>query len=244
MNLRRAPLSQRGGAFYCLTLLLGILCIPLFLAIDGCGSGGTQPGQTLHLSDACSDNQFRPNYCGDLSAMYFWQRSSVTYRILDGTQQATAIDLTNIGSVTPSETQRGDIRGAFTKWQEETPGVEFLEVAATDTSARIDVVVQSAEQFAPVQSFFFEGFGDTRLYPPGGGPVLDRAVIRLRDLRGSNERTFRYFALHEVGHALGMIGHSRDVGDVMYERRTLILRAIELTERDRNTVRANYKRPQ
>jgi len=48
--------------------------------------------------------------------------------------------------------------------------------------------------------------------------------------------------LHEVGHALGLGGHSPEPGDVMYRRGNADRRP-ELTERDRATLRALYEKP-
>lgn len=45
--------------------------------------------------------------------------------------------------------------------------------------------------------------------------------------------------LHEMGHALGLGGHSPDSGDIMHPR----VLAEELSERDRATLRALYARP-
>jgi predicted Zn-dependent protease len=47
--------------------------------------------------------------------------------------------------------------------------------------------------------------------------------------------------LHEVGHALGLGGHSPDPADVMYRHGTSL--QSELTERDRETLRLLYERP-
>jgi predicted Zn-dependent protease len=47
--------------------------------------------------------------------------------------------------------------------------------------------------------------------------------------------------LHEMGHALGIWGHSPDPGDTMYARVTH--ETPQLSDRDRNTLRKLYARP-
>jgi hypothetical protein len=48
--------------------------------------------------------------------------------------------------------------------------------------------------------------------------------------------------LHEIGHALGLGGHSADPGDIMY-RRSRERQTSELSHRDRNTLKELYARP-
>lgn len=48
--------------------------------------------------------------------------------------------------------------------------------------------------------------------------------------------------LHEMGHALGLIGHSPEPGDIMYASAT-ITSSTALSERDRATLRALYAKP-
>ena len=48
-------------------------------------------------------------------------------------------------------------------------------------------------------------------------------------------------ALHEVGHALGILGHSRNSGDIMYCISNIDYDSAALSQRDKNTVTALYK---
>lgn len=49
--------------------------------------------------------------------------------------------------------------------------------------------------------------------------------------------------LHEMGHALGIFGHSPDPNDVMYRAAGASESRPQLSERDRNTLRALYAKP-
>lgn len=72
---------------------------------------------------------------------------------------------------------------------------------------------------------------------------VDRILVTAR-WRGSEPSldTLYTTMLHEVGHALGLGGHSPEPGDVMYARRNPERRP-ELSERDRATLRALYAKP-
>ncbi len=61
----------------------------------------------------------------------------------------------------------------------------------------------------------------------------DGRVADLHDVYGT--------MLHEMGHALGIWGHSPDPGDIMYARVTG--KDPALSDRDRNTLRKLYSRP-
>jgi predicted Zn-dependent protease len=67
----------------------------------------------------------------------------------------------------------------------------------------------------------------TELFFEGAEPSLDTLYATL---------------LHEMGHALGLGGHSPSPADVMYGRVNAAGRP-ELSERDRTTLRALYARP-
>ena len=56
-----------------------------------------------------------------------------------------------------------------------------------------------------------------------------------------SKEDIRETALHEIGHALGLAGHSLNPNDVMYFASASIERKIsELSSRDKNTIRKLY----
>jgi hypothetical protein len=77
-----------------------------------------------------------------------------------------------------------------------------------------------------------------------GTPGPTNVVVLVKDVPNASQFRNRALVtlccLHEVGHALGMHGHSPNNHDVMFPSVTLVGRT-GLTERDKNTIRLMYK---
>jgi predicted Zn-dependent protease len=218
------------------------LCLLLILplVLTGCGSSHHQPSVPLPSSFAT----ITPNYGGDLNSANYWPNTPITYRFVDPAS-ATDIRLNPISAVAATDDQKNAVRDALAEWQaalaQNAAGGQrtFVETSATDTTADIDIVMQTKDQFETGTVSEEWGFTDFYLKDVDKG-LLGRAVMRLRnDLSSSN---FRYIALHEEGHALGIDGHSRRLGTVMYPIQISILPVNHLTTYDINTIRASYTR--
>jgi predicted Zn-dependent protease len=76
-----------------------------------------------------------------------------------------------------------------------------------------------------------------------GTPGPTNVIILVKDHPGASKFRDRGIiaqcCLHEVGHALGMHGHSPNSHDVMFS--TTLVSHTGLTERDKNTIRLMYK---
>jgi len=226
--------------------------LALLPSLTGCGAGGTSdayPGADSPTKPvAASQDSYRPNYCGDLSGMYYFEQETITYRIL-GDQGATAINMAPIISQEATAVQAQDIHDAFRKIETALEGRrQFVEVAASDASAAIDVVVQDESAFGDVGENGI-ALGRCDLWYPGGKytPIIRRAVVRL--MADQPERSFRRTALHESIHAVGLWGHSRhysvmpgNLGDILVPVSLPLISEIELSRYDINTLRANYER--
>lgn len=221
------------------SLLLIVFCLFSLccVSVGGCGGHRETPPVPWNTVDACSRDTNRPNYCGDVQLRRF-AAPVITYRIV-GPGEATDIRLQSIPAQNPTGEQMNSIRGGFLKWQAAIgESRQIVEVPATDSAANISVMVQQPQFFS--ESFATEQLGRTdSWFSDVAGGIYGRAVIRLRsDLP---ERTFRYVALHETGHAIGLDGHSRKLGDVMYPISFPVVPLVELSERDKATIRADYE---
>ncbi|MDX1931357.1 MAG: matrixin family metalloprotease [Capsulimonadales bacterium] len=212
----------------------------LLLSVSGCGGGNNND---FPLPPSFSESRFQPNYGGDLDTVNYYTQPNITYRIMES-DKATDIRLNRITAVNATDAQKQAIREAITKWQTALAGNDpphqrtFVEVG-NDVLADIDFVIQTRDQFR--STFFTEEFAYTEYYIRDiDRQFMGRAVVRLRnDLGDSN---FRYVTLHETGHALGLVGHSRRLGTVMYPYQTPFSTISDLTDRDINTIRATYTR--
>ncbi|CAN5548249.1 hypothetical protein BH10CYA1_BH10CYA1_61260 [soil metagenome] len=85
----------------------------------------------------------------------------------------------------------------------------------------------------------------TRPSSVSGLGILDQARIRMLtnfDNKSFSNEEIRKIALHEIGHALGIQGHSPDPNDIMYFT-TSPQQQSSLTARDVNTFRRLYETP-
>jgi predicted Zn-dependent protease len=219
-----------------------LILTPLLLGIFpvvGCGSG--------HKNEfplPPSFSTITPNYGGDINSVDYFTDTTITYRFVDPTQ-ATDIHLNSIPAVAVTTAQANIMRASIGKWQaalalNAAPYQRtFSEVAPTDTTADIDIVMQTSDEFN--SSAFTEQFGFTELYfRDVENELMGRAVIHLRnDLSTEN---FQYVTLHEFGHALGLNGHARRLATVMYPFQISLLPITDLTIYDINTIRATYTR--
>lgn len=217
-----------------LYLLLAVLLFAVLLT--GCGGSVDRSGSPA-LPASHGNDEFRPNFLGDLKDAYFWETPVVTYRIV--TSAATDHRGQPISCTVPTPEQAKAVRDAIGEWAGALQGLRTFE--EVDGGADIDIVIQDP-QAMPQGEEGDDPLGRTDYWIPNGfsSPALGRAAVRLRsDLSGGDlEETTR----HEFGHAIGFWGHSRHIGDVMYPRKLWFVRVKGLSEYDVNSARANYTR--
>lgn len=148
------------------------------------------------------------------------------------------------GSGTPGyrDTYQDYIRRAFNEWQSITNGtVSWTEVNSPNNA---DIVCSWTAQVRPKGGGVEAGETATTIqrspfFP--NGRIIKAHVMVLTSLFGhsfSNPDLYKT-CLHEIGHALGLQGHSSTTSDIMYP----VLNADQtpyLKDRDRNTMMALY----
>lgn len=129
------------------------------------------------------------------------------------------------------------IRAAIREWSDVVepglPSFRFKQISAAEI--RFKWTRDLPEHIAGQLEYFTA---------PGGfqfrADAIQLPVEAISDSATTRERLYRV-VLHELGHALGIIGHSDDPSDIMFQ--SIVDTEAELTGRDRNTLRMLYSCP-
>jgi tetratricopeptide (TPR) repeat protein len=123
----------------------------------------------------------------------------------------------------------GDVEYALDQWEGCSEGqLEFKQVDSEDADIRIYWTN------GPL-SLEIDPLGEASLARSDSGEFYVKVSILLQERpsrRTSVHRELRVVLLHELGHAIGLWGHSRDRDDIMYRKSS----AICPTRRDKNTL--------
>lgn len=132
------------------------------------------------------------------------------------------------------------VRGGITDWTDvAAPGVPSF--AFVDDPGRADIRIRWAE--TPIGDYYVAYCAyELNLYTRRFGVEHILVTGRWQDGRLADLHDVHRVMLHEVGHALGLGGHSDDPGDIMYGR-SASEPVHALSARDRATLRALYERP-
>jgi predicted Zn-dependent protease len=117
------------------------------------------------------------------------------------------------------------------------PGVPSFEFVPTSASADIPVVWVDVAHGWWVAFAAYDLTTDSKIFR------VNRILVAAKYPDGADASTDDLYLtmLHEMGHALGMLGHSPEPADVMYEKGHW--QSDGLTARDRNTLRLLYSKP-
>lgn len=191
----------------------------------GTTSGGTS-GDTAG-GRGCTADEFQPNYVREMRNT----TSSIRLRNWDSFPITIWVDRTAPWS---SEREAAALQG-FSRWESALPNqVRFQFVSNPDQAdIRLEFVLQSelGGRTVGLTSSTFEVVT---------GRMIDAQIQLAIDSPDSNDSytaaDLRATAVHEMGHALGIAGHSPEIADVMY----FANRLEELTLADVNTLRTAY----
>ena len=186
------------------TTLAALFSLASATCLTGCGGGGA-----ASLSPAAKAVQiYEPNYISALGSGRKWSRQLLRCRVVS--PEGRALD--------PVFTR------ALGAW---TPFSEGLFTFITAASGAADITLETV----PAGSLGGKTIGLTTIsYRTSDSRIL-RAQIKV-DASLDDDAMVQVMA-HELGHALGLDGHSPDRADLMYAHAHLPL---VTTERDRNTL--------
>lgn len=203
-------------AFLCMELLAGVLYIA------GCGTNTTTNPALKYGAD-----DFVPNYYASLQATYWWASFPVKYAIIhDGEYAGMSSNFVN-----------RTIEG-LESWRSNTDGViTFLQ---TDDPANAKITLRFETHYGVPGPFDSDG-GRTNLTYGADSLQLKKAEIVIVYWTGLayNDALIRMVAAHEMGHALGMAGHSPNADDVMYWQPNTANPPVPTTS-DVNTIKTLY----
>lgn len=157
-----------------------------------------------------------PNYVESASTLRHWEKQTVRVRI-DGTDLAR----------TPEQTTEL-IRRGMTLWNERLDGTVRLEM--TDSPAA-DIAIT----FVTPHTLPGKAIGRTDVTFRLSDQVLLRAQMSID--KGLGDEQMLQVVAHEMGHALGIQGHSPDKNDLMYPYAHT---PAVITARDLNTMFVSY----
>lgn len=128
------------------------------------------------------------------------------------------------------------LKESFGQWQERSDNtVSFTFV---ETVPESDIEVYWSDDKAKLYNPS-EGGHTVFVDSPTGRVHSEIVLLTIRGDKTETDEAIRFRALHEIGHALGIAGHSNHIEDIMYMGETDKVHA--LTDADINTLKALYK---
>jgi predicted Zn-dependent protease len=136
------------------------------------------------------------------------------------------------------------ICNALDQWCQATGGaVSYKFVDKEDVANVVWSYTDNEEECNAVCEMGFDGATDLKVRAINNKPELATIAILVKDRPGGAFRARQLIArscLHEMGHALGMNGHSPNDHDVMFPSANLDGK-VALSERDKNTIKKLYR---
>lgn len=187
--------------------------VALLITLIACGGSGGGGGST---GGACSVTSYVPNYA-TASGMTLRKWTSLPVKVFFTTS-------TPIGATTIEQ----HLREGFDKWEVALTQNLWTEV---NTSGAADLVV-TVQASAPQTTL-----ATTTVFFQSGTSIISSATMTVFTWGAIPEADYNPTAAHEMGHALGIGGHSGSNLDIMYFTGNL---SGLLTTPDLNTLRTCY----
>lgn len=176
--------------------------------------------QTLNSSSAAANKSDYGNYLSDISYTCKWAAMPLRVWIQPGTKY--------------SET----VAKAFNEWQYVTKSkIRFI---STKSELQGQILVYFEENLNTNSK---STVGYTTTAGCSGGRFVGKSKIYLQTRTGGqivSQKNMYGIALHEIGHALGIIGHSKNNNDIMFPTTDTI--GVHTSRRDVNTIMHIYSK--
>lgn len=211
-------------------IVLALLAAPVVTVTTGCGGGGAGkgnapiaaplPGESrgdAPATPAEPSGPFQPNFHAELQVARRWEKRNVLVHIDAASASAASYDRAEA------------VKMGMNLWGPATNNL--FNVAYTDDASVADIKVS----FVPAGSLTQGQVGKATVTFRNEDQVIVRSTIRIDE--ALNAETTAQVAAHELGHALGMSGHSTDGADLMFTHTHL---PVVVTRRDANTLLYAY----
>jgi predicted Zn-dependent protease len=136
----------------------------------------------------------------------------------------------------------GILKGAFREWEKAAPGKVKFIFLPPERRLDADIVCRWTDDVKMLRSTAETGEANMRIE---FGTVQSAEILLLLSDRSAFPLTanlIRLLCLHEIGHALGVIGHSANPEDIMFCMMPLADKEQHLSRRDARTLRLLYEK--
>lgn len=135
------------------------------------------------------------------------------------------------------------LKEAFEEWAAATEGKVQVQYISDPAAAGIDVrwTDNPKDLLNPAEG------GQALVFPSVNGRIMQVKVQLLTRLVNSpnplSKEALKQMCLHEIGHSLGLLGHSSDPGDAMFSSVNFEAPHPVLSDRDKKTIQSLYSAP-
>ena len=196
-------------------------------AINGAGKSGFSNEVPVNVVVLDQPNRnpvapYTPNYLGSLTAKLKWGSPTITYFIDKGPETR---DIALLQAVAEK---------AAARWNTATNGLVTL--TRVDSAASANIQISFVAPSDPALAGGDEGSAEyTYTDVPGGRSLLATASVKVKS--GLSDSLLLPLLAHELGHTLGIGGHSADASDNMYP---VVNASTLISSRDANTLSKLY----